>query len=235
MKQAIINWQEPPAHLKLSFGKIHLWLVDLTKTHTSAKKITNLLSLEEKKIAKEKLSAQQHKQYTVSHGALRHILGKYTGIKPQQIIFQHDLHGKPHLTGIPKHKKISFNMSHSNKLTLIAVTRGRHIGVDLEHIRPLQFNKVFLNSFFTKQERKTIRSLPASQQTTEVLKIWTHKEACLKVQGKNITSLLNQKQHNLFMSAYKSSTRTFVPARGYVATLAQNRPIRNHSYWQWDV
>ena len=75
------------------------------------------------------------RRYVAAHGALRAILGGYLNTTPAGVPIRYTPQGKPYLA--PPSSDIRFNLSHSGELALIAVTRGREVGVDVERIRPV--------------------------------------------------------------------------------------------------
>lgn len=67
--------------------------------------------------------------------ALRRILANYLACPPPEVKFEFNARGKPAVAGL------SFNLSHSGGLALIAVTRRGVIGIDVERVvdRPYAF------------------------------------------------------------------------------------------------
>jgi len=75
---------------------------------------------------------------------------------------------------------LSFNLSHANELALIAVTRNRAIGVDIEFIRPDFASEEIAERFFSRPEVSALRALPADMQSEAFFNCWTRKEAYIK-------------------------------------------------------
>lgn len=67
-----------------------------------------------------------------SSPALREILGRYLDRPADELRFETNEHGKPHLAS--PDGELEFNLSHSGSLGLVAVAR-REVGVDVERIR----------------------------------------------------------------------------------------------------
>ena len=72
---------------------------------------------------------------------------------------------------------IRFNVSHSQDLALLAVTRSREIGVDVEYVRPEVEIESLAERFFSPQERTDIRSLSEDARVAAFFHCWTCKEA----------------------------------------------------------
>ena len=71
-------------------------------------------------------------QFIVGRGALRCILGSYGGVAASAIRFKYGAFGKPELDGGPD---LSFNVSHSDEIVLIATSTTACVGVDVERVR----------------------------------------------------------------------------------------------------
>lgn len=67
-----------------------------------------------------------------SRWALREILGRYLGLRADELRFETGRHGKPRLAN--PDAELAFNLSHSRSLALVAVAR-REVGVDVERLR----------------------------------------------------------------------------------------------------
>ena len=55
---------------------------------------------------------------------------------------------------------LRFNLAHADGLALLAVTRGREIGVDLERVRPDLATEEIAHRFFSAAENASLRALP---------------------------------------------------------------------------
>tara|TARA_B100000676_G_C17910679_1_gene749814 strand:+ start:326 stop:1045 length:720 start_codon:yes stop_codon:yes gene_type:complete len=111
---------------------------------------------------------------------LRRILSKYTQSDPSQISFTYENNRKPVLEN---HPDLSFNLSHSQNMGLIAVTQSRRVGVDLEYLeaeRP--FSKI-AERFLTNNENNFINKCPEEERSQAFYQIWTLNEAYLKALG----------------------------------------------------
>ena len=66
---------------------------------------------------------------------LRGLLGTYLALPPDSLRFRYNHHGKPALDGQNGPDGLCFNLSHSGDLLVVALGRGREIGVDVEQVR----------------------------------------------------------------------------------------------------
>ena len=113
---------------------------------------------------------------------LRSILSRHTGIPPLQLVFETTSHGKPCLPGSGLH----FNLSHTDSLAVVIVSRSGPVGIDLE---PLDRGSSLLDCeehFCHPLERE---SLPAevAARAAGLIGIWTAKEAALKALGSGLS------------------------------------------------
>ncbi len=77
-------------------------------------------------------------------------------------------------------------------MTLIAVTRGTAVGIDVEYIRRIPDALQIVNSIFSVDERKFLNSLPPADFEEGFFACWTSKEAFLKGIGKGLSYPLDK-------------------------------------------
>ncbi len=122
--------------------------------------------------------------------ALREILGNLLGEPSGSLRFRAAAVGKPELDRGPGVvAPLRFNLSHSADLAVIAVCRGREIGVDLEHRRPITEAERIVASFFTPAEQVAFAAIAGPDRDAAFLRGWTRKEAVLKGFGVGISGL----------------------------------------------
>jgi 4'-phosphopantetheinyl transferase len=142
------------------------------------------LSAEERRRAERFLSAQCGRRFANARTALRVVLGRYLGREPQDLELLTGPNGKPELPGCG----ISFNLSHSASLGLLAVARDDMLlGVDVERRdgeRPLDR---LAQRFFSPEEAEAYAALPSEERLDAFYRIWTRKEAYLKALGTGLT------------------------------------------------
>jgi 4'-phosphopantetheinyl transferase len=77
---------------------------------------------------------QARRRWVASRWALRGVLGRYLRRDPAAIELETGVRGKPALPDPAG--SLRFNLSHSRDLAVVAVARGREVGVDVEWIDP---------------------------------------------------------------------------------------------------
>jgi 4'-phosphopantetheinyl transferase len=105
---------------------------------------------------------------------------------------------------------LRFNVSHSSDLALIAVSWGRELGVDIEHLRPITEADRIVASFFTPSELTEFASFAPEEKALAFLRGWTRKEAILKGLGIGITGLAAEYETGFGTTELAPS---FTPAR----------------------
>lgn len=173
------SWALPPDSLKLESHHVDIWRVSSALTADSVKLLFSSLSDDEKQRASRFRFPTDRDRYIVSHGSLRDVLGRYLHRQPHQLTFSVNKYGKPSLA----HSKLEFNLSHSNDFALIAITQGRKVGVDVEHIRTDIEMENIARRHFSRVEISELMSLPPEQREAGFFNCWTRKEAYIKAQG----------------------------------------------------
>jgi 4'-phosphopantetheinyl transferase len=108
---------------------------------------------------------------------LRKVLGEFLNRSAAEVTIKQADFGKPFLPD----SDIFFNMSHSEECIVIAVRRGKPVGVDVEFIRPVADMNAIVEENFSPQERSLVNSREM------FFKYWTRKEAFTKAVGRGLS------------------------------------------------
>ncbi|MBE6552515.1 MAG: 4'-phosphopantetheinyl transferase superfamily protein [Ruminococcaceae bacterium] len=103
-----------------------------------------------------------------------------------------DERGKPYIKGECGYDHVS--ISHSEKLFTCAFSKKRAVGIDTEHIeRNVSYDTItrLMSRYFTPAEREHLIAFSASAvfYTEEFLRMWTKKEAYVKMTGEGLSGL----------------------------------------------
>jgi 4'-phosphopantetheinyl transferase len=116
---------------------------------------------------------------------LRTLLAAYLGRRPAELRYVEGRHGKPALAP-DQAEDLTFNLSHSHGGVLVAVARGRELGVDLEaHASltdPDERDRV-ARRILDRDEQAEWEALAAAARPDAFFRLWTRKEALLKALG----------------------------------------------------
>jgi len=166
-------------------NEVQLWLVeDQQITEQSLLDEYKALLNAEEQTRYERLNFPKHqRQFLVSRALLRTVLGKYLQRPPESLVFARNAYGKPRIASFEKPLPISFNLSHTNGLSVLAVTPGDDLGVDVEYLtRKVDILKL-AQRFFSKQEYDKLAALHVKDFDERFFRLWTLKEAYIKACG----------------------------------------------------
>lgn len=181
-----------PAGLSLDSNDVHLWRVDVAAVTSCVAEWNTILSPDEQKRAARFLHAVDRHRFVVARALLRQILGSYLGADPRLLTFTYSEKEKPALGGDAAQSAISFNVSHSGNLALLAFTRSRDVGVDVEQVRTDIDTKAIAARFFSTAEQESLAALPEGQRKPAFFLCWTRKESFIKATGAGLSLPLRQ-------------------------------------------
>jgi 4'-phosphopantetheinyl transferase len=204
---------DPP---RLAPDQVHLWMVSLDPTAAESARLRAVTSDAERERAALFHRREDAERYVVAHGALRWILARYLACEPAALRFGARENGKPFL----EDGSLEFNLSHSGALALIAVARGRRVGVDIELIRPMPEVDAVARRTCTAEELATLMALSRGDRERAFFALWTRKEALSKATGEGIGGVFRDASEPA-PEAHGEWTVTEVDVlAGYVASVA---------------
>lgn len=135
--------------------------------------------------------AGPRRDFAFGRGWLRYLLGSCLAIDPGSLVFHELPGGKPGLRPSGANRDLRFNLSHSGGRVVIALARGRAVGVDLEWIHGLEDWNSLSARIFSPRELAELHALPLAQQRLAFFNGWTRKEAWLKATGHGLSDDLS--------------------------------------------
>jgi 4'-phosphopantetheinyl transferase len=123
-------------------------------------------------------------RFVHAHAGMRLFLALSLGVEPAIVRYETGAHGKPRL--LPGLPPLEFNLSHSEELALLAVSRERPVGVDVEHVREIPDAMSIADAHFTADESEGLRSLPPPERRAAFFRYWARKEAVIKAGGEGL-------------------------------------------------
>ena len=178
----------PPASPSLLADEVHVWRLTLDRP---PERFLELLEPDEVERANRFYFERDRKHFVVARGFLRLLLGWYLHAGPKQLQFAYGAWGKPSLANEFCESQLRFNMSHSHGVALYAVTQGREIGVDVEHVRAYFAGDYIARRFFSPHEVGDLRGLPEDDRVSAFFRCWTRKEAYIKATGRGMSQPLD--------------------------------------------
>jgi len=173
--------------VKLSRDEIHVWSASLDIGSEQLAELERTLSPDEMARARRFYFERDRQKYIGRRGILRAILATYLETKPSAIRFLYNEFGKPRLEGSQEAHGLSFNLSHSGALNLVAVGIDREVGVDIELINSSVSSDELARRFFSPNEVATLEALPQSLRLAGFFKCWARKEAFIKARGMGLS------------------------------------------------
>ncbi len=232
---------------ELTNQSIHVWHASLQQPDDVIRHLDLSLSNDEHERAGRFQFEHLRRSFIVARGVLRSILAGYKNCKPGDIQFEYAKTGKPLLSKQAGPVEFCFNLSHSGDLVVIAVTLGRQIGIDIEHIRPIREMKEIAERTFSQAENQQLETVPEEQKLKAFFNCWTRKEAFIKAIGDGISFPLDQfvvsltpdepaKLVSVYGSAQKAagwSMYDVQPAKEYVAALVVEGDNCSLTHREW--
>ena len=249
MKSSNLSWCLPPEALTLESNEVHVWRIALELPVARIQSLLATLTAEECARAERFRFQKDREHFIVGRGSLKAILSGYLNMAADQLRFRYARYGKPSLVPIAGVEPLNFNLSHSGGLALCAVTRGRELGVDIEHMRPKVALIKIAERFFSPRESAELRALPVECQPKAFFNCWTRKEAIIKAKGGGLSiplsefdvSLVDGQPAALLSTKWDAqetarwSLQELHPGAGYVAALAVEGHDWHLNCWQWEL
>lgn len=165
---------------------IHVWGVHVPEVQDRTAELELILSMNEREKAFRFRRSADRVSSISARGALRMLLSGYTGVPASEITFSYTDNGKPYI----RNTDIAFNISHSAEWALIAIGRGRKIGVDIEKVKRTMKLAPIVDRYFSLEEQSAI--LVADDPCALFFELWARKEAYVKACGSTLFSELKR-------------------------------------------
>ncbi len=200
---------------------IHIWGVHVPEVQDRAAELELVLSAHEREKAARFRRAADRVSSISARGALRMLLSGYTGIPTAAIDFSYTDTGKPYI----RNSDIAFNVSHSSEWALIAIGRGRKIGIDIQKIKRTMKLEPITDRYFSLEEQSAM--LAADDPCALFFELWARKEAYIKAYGSTLFSELKRMSVPIEAVAEKEGWffhRLEIDPQ-YAAAVVSDRPI----------
>jgi 4'-phosphopantetheinyl transferase len=224
---------------ELEFGKIELWTSFLHEIvdQQILDQYKDLLAPEERiQQVRFHFERDQHR-YLVTRALVRIVLSKYCDIDPKDWVFNKGSHGKPVIgNDYANAAGLFFNISHTNGMVIVGVTREPSLGVDVENLDRRKPSMGIAESFFASAEVDALRELSDLEQQQRFYEYWTLKESYIKAVGLGLSIPLDKFSFS-FPTASSIRLRLdnqheydnewhfwqFQPSSGYIAAVCVSR------------
>jgi 4'-phosphopantetheinyl transferase len=170
----------------LEAGRIDLWLVSINEVTDQGllNRYLHLLTTDEVSRQQAFRFRKDRIRYLVTRALVRTVLSQYVPIHPGQWRFGTNRYGKPLLSGCAQNLgRISFNISHTEDVILLALTCTNALGVDIEYVRSNRRYSDLIRNTLCPAEEAIYQTAPSNLRTERFLEYWTLKEAYVKARG----------------------------------------------------
>jgi 4'-phosphopantetheinyl transferase len=172
--------------MKIAPNEVHLWYArdEEIVDHDLLVKYHDILSDEERAQQKRFYFEKHRHQYLITRALVRSVLSLYVEtISPEAWQFKKNNHNKPYIKNSPLPFALNFNLSHTEKMVVLAVTLDRNIGVDVEFLLRRDTGLEIAKRHFSETEFQDLCAIPAERQKRRFFELWTLKEAYIKACG----------------------------------------------------
>jgi 4'-phosphopantetheinyl transferase len=199
------GWHTPACEV----SAVYVWGVILDGSPSCLDRCLQWLDQDERARAGRFVREEDRRRFILAHGCVRALLGRCVGVDPARVEFQRGVAGKPSVNQLSSGEPpLSFNLSHAYGRALIALSRGREVGVDLERVRADVEAEKLADRYFAPSERDQIRRMAQQDQGPMFFRYWVSKEAVLKAQGIGLQAL---SQCEILMAADGVGAEVLVP------------------------
>lgn len=167
----------PPPAAVADLHTLQIWCADLAALAPEAARLAQLLDETEHAEILRLRQPKDRQRLCLRRGLRRIVVGRYLDLPPALLRFGRGPHGQPLLSGL------AFSSSCSGNWLLLALTQGAEVGVDVEAVAGLALTPDMVSSCCSPSEQAQLAALPATARAQGFLRLWTAKEALLKLRG----------------------------------------------------
>ena len=214
----------------MATSTVDVWRSELTPDETGLDHLWACLDHDEQARAARFHFEADRARFIGSRATLRHILGHYLELEPARVRLGYSAEGKPYLLN---QRDLHFNLSHAASLLLVAVSRGRQVGVDVERVPSEAVVAEVSERVFSPPELAVLRQLLRQARCERFAEFWTRKEAYIKADGRGMSLeltridvsasqrqvLLQDQQSGGWAAASRWTLRTIAVDPGYAAAV----------------
>ena len=161
--------------------------------------------------------------YLISHALVRQALSLITKIEPEKFSFKTNAYGKPFVAAPAQQQAVHFNLSHTEGLAAVAISRRTELGVDVENIHRQDMTQALAEQFFAPEECLAVAQAREHERSAKMLEFWTLKESYIKAVGMGLSIALDS-------FAFKLATAT--QAARLLRLDAQVDTLEAWRFWQ---
>lgn len=152
----------------------------------AARLAAGFLSHAEHTRAANLVNSARRREFIAARAGLRRHLAHALGCDPRDVVWTAGEGGKPRLDASVHPGDLRFNLAHSREWAVLALARGREVGVDVEWLNPRRDFERLARRFLHPGEISAIHAEPLHARRAAFHRCWTRKEAYLKATGEGL-------------------------------------------------
>jgi 4'-phosphopantetheinyl transferase len=245
-----MEWQCVNKNLEkliLNNNLAQIWAFDLDKIHLAVNLFYSFLSDDEIIRANKFRNQIDKNRFICAKGILRYLIYIQTKINPSSIKFSYGKYKKPALEEGQNQNLLKFNISHCKGVFCIGMVNDLDIGIDIELIRPIPDFLGLVKKYFSETEFRQIEKLSGESSLEAFYKLWTSKEAIMKLVGKGLSLPLsnfeilinsngkiniNNPRKGVQNHLDKIYLESFIIDKDIIGTLAMNTKVNEILYFK---
>lgn len=186
--------------LDLGARQIHLWCSFYSQIDDEVllERYRSVLSEPERKQQRRFHFERDRRRYLVTRALVRTVLARYATVAPSDWFFSANEYGRPLIANDDAAARhISFNITHTEGLIILAVGRDCALGVDAENVHVRAAPIDIAQRFFAPEEVRALYALPQEQRPRGFFSYWTLKESYIKARSKGLSIPLDHFEFRL--------------------------------------
>ena len=172
----------------LPIGEVQVWCAHLDLEVARLERLVDCLDRDELVRAGRFRFERDRARFMAGRGLLRRILARYLDTAPRSVRFGYSSTGKPFL--LPR-CELHFNLSHAADRLVVAVSRNRRLGVDVEALPLDVTGDPVAELVFSPAERTALQGIQGTERCRLFARLWTRKEAFIKADGRGMALRLD--------------------------------------------
>lgn len=185
--------------MTLADNKIQLWLsFERPVDEPALTRLAAILQPKERERVDSAHASESKLRFLAARAMQRTVLARYApGVDPAALRFVKGEHGKPVLAREFQPLGLHFNLTHTQGLIAIAVSRHRDIGIDAENLHERTTALPLARRYFTAEEARNLEALSPERQPARFYSLWTLKESWMKASGRGLSAALDNAAFSL--------------------------------------
>ncbi|KPJ96496.1 MAG: hypothetical protein AMJ53_00460 [Gammaproteobacteria bacterium SG8_11] len=172
---------------RLAPNQIHLMVASLESLTQHREQVFSVIDQTEQTRAERFINPTHGDNFRLVRGTLRILLAAYLKQNAKDIHFDFNEHGKPLINPSQNPQALQFNVSHSHDMAAFVFTMQKPVGIDIEHIKPLNNISGLAQHVCHPKELDEFNAMEAHARQDAFFRLWTRKEAFIKAKGQGLS------------------------------------------------